>query len=103
MNKVEEQSPDFDKRVLNKIYVLRGCNIMLDEDLAAMYGVETRRLNEQVKRNSKRFPEDFMFSLSSNEYANLKSQNATSNWGGQAQYSQGFYRAGCGDVIKCFK
>lgn len=91
---MEEESPDFDKRVLNKIYVLRGYNIMLDEDLAAMYGVETRRLNEQVKRNSKRFPEDFMFSLSPNEYANLKSQNATSNWGGRRNIPKAFTEQG---------
>ena len=51
---------------------------MLDEDLAEMYGVETKRLNEQVKRNRKRFPKDFMFILTRKEFENLKSQNATS-------------------------
>ena len=54
---------------------------MLDEDLAGLYQVETRRLNEQVKRNSERFPEDFMFQLSKEEYENLKSQFATSSLG----------------------
>lgn len=52
---------------------------MLDRDLADMYGVETRRLNEQVKRNEKRFPSDFMFQLTFQELENWKSQNATSN------------------------
>jgi hypothetical protein len=65
----------------HKIYTLRGKQIMLDEDLAGLYQVETRRLNEQVKRNSERFPEDFMFQLSKEEYENLKSQFATSSLG----------------------
>ena len=52
---------------------------MLDEDLAALYGVETKRLNEQVRRNSERFPEDFMFQLTAEELADLKSQSVTSN------------------------
>lgn len=50
--------------VLSKIYLIRGQKVMLDDDLAELYRVETRRLNEQVKRNPDRFPEDFMFSLS---------------------------------------
>ena len=65
----------------HKIYALRGKQIILDEDLAGLYRVETRRLNEQVKRNSERFPEDFMFQLSKKEYENLKSQFATSSLG----------------------
>ena len=56
---------------------------MIDEDLAEMYGVETGRLNEHVKRKIDRFPEDFIFQLTEKEYENLKSQNATSSWGGQ--------------------
>ena len=63
----------------HKIYTLRGKRIMLDEDLAALYQVETRRLNEQVKRNSERFPDDFMFQLMDDEFRNLKSQFATSS------------------------
>jgi hypothetical protein len=65
----------------HKIYTLRGKQIMLDEDLAELYRVTTKRLNEQVKRNSERFPEDFMFQLSKEEYENLKSQFATSSLG----------------------
>lgn len=56
---------------------------MLDDDLAELYRVETRRLNEQVKRNIERFPEDFMFRLTESEWEILKSQNATSSWGGR--------------------
>lgn len=67
---------------------------MLDEDLAEMYGVETRRLNEQVKRNIDRFPEDFMFQLSKEEYENLKSQNATSSWGGRRKPPNAFTEHG---------
>ena len=55
---------------------------MLDRDLALLYGVETKRLNEQVKRNIERFPGDFMFQLSKDDVEILKSQNATSSWGG---------------------
>lgn len=63
----------------HKIYTLRGKQVMLDFDLAELYHVETRRLNEQVKRNSERFPDDFMFQLSEEEFKNLKSQFATSS------------------------
>lgn len=65
--------------VINKIVFIRGNKVMLDKDLAEMYGVETRRLNEQVKRNLKRFPEDFMFQLTQSETDNWMSQFATSN------------------------
>lgn len=63
----------------NMIYVIRGQRVMLDSDLAALYGVETKRLNEQVKRNVIRFPSDFMFQLSDQEFESLRSQFATSN------------------------
>jgi len=68
--------------IQNKIFTIRGQRVMIDRDLSEMYGVETRRLNEQVKRNMKRFPEDFMFQLTREEFENLKSQFATSRWGG---------------------
>ena len=63
----------------HKIYTLRGKQIMLDEDLAVLYQVTTKRLNEQVKRNRERFPSDFMFQLTEDEYENLRSQIATSS------------------------
>jgi hypothetical protein len=65
--------------IINRIYIIRGQKIMLDKDLAEMYDVETFRLNEAVKRNISRFPEDFMFQLNNEEWESLKSQIATSN------------------------
>lgn len=72
-----------DEVVIDKIYLIRDQKGMLDEDLAELYGVETKRLNEQVARNIDRFPQDFMFRLNESEFADLKSQNATSSWGGR--------------------
>lgn len=59
--------------------LIRGEKVILDSDLAQLYGVETRRLNEQVRRNIEKFPEDFAFKLTKEEFANLKSQIATSS------------------------
>ena len=67
------------ENIENLIHVIRGKQVMLDRDLARLYGVETFRLNEQVKRNIERFPEDFMFQLSKEEFENLKSQIAISS------------------------
>ena len=67
----------------NVIHVVRGHKVMLDEDLARMYGVMTKRLNEQVTRNIERFPADFMFQMTREEYASLKSQIATSKTSGR--------------------
>lgn len=72
-----------DDVLVNKIYEFREQKVMLDSDLADLYGVETRRLNEQVRRNATRFPNDFMFTLDENEQEILKSQIATSSWGGR--------------------
>ena len=71
MNKAVTVSEDI---VINKIYWIRGQKVMLDRDLAEMYGVETRTLNQAVKRNMKRFPEDFMFQVTEEELEILKSQ-----------------------------
>ncbi len=81
----------------HKIYTLRGKQIMLDEDLAELYHVETRRLNEQVKRNCERFPNDFMFQLTKEEYENLMSQIATSSlekYGGRRKLPYAFTENG---------
>ena len=67
------------ENIENLIHVIRGKQVMFDRDLARLYGVETNRLNEQVKRNIERFPEDFMFQLSKEEFECLRSQFATSN------------------------
>jgi len=65
-----------------RIYQIRGHKVILSMELAKLYGVLPKRLNEQVKRNIKRFPNDFMFQLNNDEYEILKSQIATSSWGG---------------------
>ncbi|OIQ97745.1 ORF6N domain protein [mine drainage metagenome] len=67
--------------IVRAIIVIRGQKVLLDEDLALLYGVETRRLNEQVRRNAQRFPADFMFQLTGPEYADLISRFATSKPG----------------------
>ena len=76
------------------IRIIRERQVMLDSDLSALYGVETRRLNEQVKRNMERFPDDFMFQLNKDELDNLMSQNATSSWGGTRKLPYAFTEQG---------
>ena len=70
-----------DDFIKSRIFTIRGVQVMLDRDLAVLYGVETKRLNEQVKRNKARFPIDFMFQPTSDEIEGLRSQIATSNDG----------------------
>ena len=72
--------------ITSKIYLIRNQKVMLDRDLAELYGVETKVLKQAVRRNIKRFPDDFMFELSRDEFKNLRSQFVTSSWGG-ARYS----------------
>lgn len=67
------------ERIASRIYLIRGEKVMLDSELAKLYGVSTSRLNEQVKRNRKRFPEDFAFQLTQSEFDLLLSQTAISN------------------------
>lgn len=69
-------------QIQNLIYEVRGQKVMLDSDLATLYQVQTKVLNQSVKRNLKRFPADFMFQLTKEEFLNLKSQFVTSSWGG---------------------
>ncbi|WP_462221562.1 ORF6N domain-containing protein [Ferruginibacter sp.] len=67
--------------IIEKVHVIRGVKVMLDKDLAEMYGVEVKRLNEAVKRKLQRFPPDFMFELTEEEWNSLRSQFATSKKG----------------------
>jgi hypothetical protein len=83
-----------DEIITSKIYLIRDRKVMLDEDLAELYGVETRRLNEQVKRNIGRFPEDFMFQLTKVEFDNLIFQFGTSSWGGRRKLPYAFTEQG---------
>ena len=73
-----------ENRILKIILVIRGEKVIIDSDLAELYGVETKVLIQAVKRNIKRFPPDFMFQLSKQEFTNLRSQSVTSrSWGGR--------------------
>ncbi|WP_163444357.1 ORF6N domain-containing protein [Flavobacterium columnare] len=83
-----------DELITNKIYLLRNQKVMLDKDLAELYQVETKRINEQIKRNSEKFPENFMFQLTESEFQNLKSQFATSSWGGTRKLPYAFTEYG---------
>jgi hypothetical protein len=82
------------ERIIGSILILRSQRVLLDADLATLYGVETRRLNEQVRRNIERFPKDFIFELTAEEFANLKSQFATSSWGGRRKRPLAFTEHG---------
>jgi len=83
-----------EKTIADKIYLVRGEKVMLDNDLAEIYGVTTKRLKEQVKRNLYRFPADFMFQLTTNEWENLRSHSATSSWGGSRYLPMAFTEQG---------
>jgi len=67
-------------RIENRIFLVRGQKVLLDDDLAALYAVKVRALNQAVKRNKRRFPADFVFRLTAKENRNLKSQIVTSSW-----------------------
>ncbi len=80
--------------IKDKIHTIRGVQVILDQDIAELYDVETRRLNEQVKRNRKRFPAHFMFQLDKKDLQILISQNATSSWGGRRKPPYAFTEQG---------
>ncbi len=81
-------------QIQNLIHEIRGQKVMLDSDLAMLYEVETRVLNQAVKRNIERFPKDFMFQLTKQEFENLISQNVTSSWGGTRKPPYAFTEQG---------
>ena len=80
--------------IKDKIHTIRNLQVILDEDLAIFYNVPTKRLNEQVKRNMQRFPERYMFQLTAQESSDLKSQIATSRWGGRRKLPYAFTEQG---------
>lgn len=84
------------KRVASKILVLRNQKVILDADLAELYGVPVRQLNQQIKRNADRFPPDFLFAITAAEYTNLRSQNviSSSNHGGRRHLPKAFTEHG---------
>ena len=82
------------EKIENKIYQIRGKKIMLDKDLAELYGVPTKVLTQSIKRNIKRFPSDFMLLLTYQEVRNLRSQFVTSSWGGRRYLPYAFTQEG---------
>ena len=89
-----KQENTIELSIIQRIHEIRGVKVILDFDLAERYGVETRRLNEAVKRNLRRFPKDFMFRLTQEEWENLMSQIATSSWGGTRKLPYAFTEQG---------
>ena len=76
--------------IKSRIYDIRGQKVMLDFELAEIYGYTTTRFNEQVKNNSEKFDDDFMFQLTKSEFENLISKKSTSSWGGRRKLSYAF-------------
>lgn len=94
MAKKETQLMIPDEVIMSKIYLIRGKKVMLDRDLAELYEVETKQLKRAVRRNIGRFPEDFMFELTNEEFSNLRSQFGTSSWGGARYLPMAFTEHG---------
>jgi hypothetical protein len=83
-----------DEAIMARIYLIRGQKVMLDRDLSELYGVETKVLKRQVRRNLSRFPHDFMFELTASEFSDLRSQIGTSSWGGTRYVPMAFTEQG---------
>ena len=83
-----------DENIINIIYLIRGIKVMLDRDLSELYGVETKHLKRQVRRNIARFPEDFMFEINEEELQNLRCQFGSSSWGGTRYEPMAFTEQG---------
>jgi len=92
--KENDQATIPEEAVMRKIYAIRGKKVMLDKDLAELYGVTTGNLNKAVTRNKERFPEDFMFRITSEEWEELKSQIEASDWGGTRKMPRAFTEQG---------
>ncbi|MBU0472449.1 MAG: ORF6N domain-containing protein [Nanoarchaeota archaeon] len=93
------QKKDYDS-IKKKIFTIREVQVMLDSDLAELYGVETKQLNKAVKRNIERFPQSFMFQLTNNEYADLQSQNVTLKQESDLRFQNGTLKKGRGQHRK---
>lgn len=83
-----------DETIASRIYLARKQKVMLDTDLAVLYGIETKQFNQAVKRNVERFPRDFMFRLTAKEFENLRSQFVTSSHGGRRHLPYAFTEQG---------
>lgn len=93
-NKITVANVITQQEIQTRIFEIRGERVMLDRDLAELYGVETKVLNQAVKRNIERFPKRFMFQLGNQEFANLKSQIVTASWGGSRTIPYAFTEQG---------
>lgn len=83
-----------EETIQSKIYIIRGQKVMLDFELAEIYGYTTTKFNQQVKNNIEKFDEDFMFQLTKEEFENLMSKNLTSSWGGRRKLPKVFTEQG---------
>jgi hypothetical protein len=83
-----------EEKIINKIYLIRGMKVMLDFELSELYETETKQLKRQVRRNIERFPDDFMFELTVDEFTDLRSQSGTSSWGGSRYTPMAFTEQG---------
>ena len=83
-----------EEKIINKIYLIRGMKVMLDFELSELYETETKQLKRQVRRNIERFPDDFMFELTTKEFSDLRSQFGTSSWGGTRYIPMAFTEQG---------
>lgn len=90
----DSQKPVPNELIQNKIHLIRGQKVMLDRDLAQLYGVSTSVLNRAVTRNLDRFPSDFMLQLTREEFSNLKCHFGTSSWGGTRKLPRAFSEQG---------
>jgi hypothetical protein len=91
------------ERITEIIYRIRDLRVMLDKDLAVLYQVETKALKQAVRRNIERFPDDFMFELSADEFSNLRSQTVTSSWGGARYAPMAFTEQGVAMLSSVFR
>jgi len=94
MSRTTKASIITDELIINNIYLIRGQKVMLDSDLAKLYLTEAKRLKEAVRRNIDRFPDDFMFQLTKDEYEILRTQIASSRWGGTRYMPMAFTEQG---------
>ena len=86
MAKAKASVAIIEEKIVDKIHLVRGLKVMIDKDIAELYGVETKRLKEQVNRNINRFPSHYMIELTKDEYESLRSQNATLKQGAHTKY-----------------
>jgi phage regulator Rha-like protein len=86
MAKAKASAAIIEEKIVDKIHLVRGLKVMIDKDIAELYGIETKRLKEQVNRNINRFPSHYMIELTKDEYESLRSQNATLKQGAHTKY-----------------